>query len=211
VIIINANGILIVGALFGIGTLLAVAAIRRLSLSWWGQSGAGAITLLGTIGFVATRPGIAELNPTLALSTQTRSSIEVAERMLSDAPWTGTGAGTFGALLPIYRDRIDAALSSTVPTTAASVAIEMGQPILWLLVVTALVYAVILFRGALRRGRDFFYASAGAGCIISLLILSFSNAGDLGPAVSILAGVTFGLALAQSKKREDLIASTRLD
>jgi len=210
VLIINSDGVLLVAALFGTGTLLAIAIIRRLRLGWWGQSGAIAITLLGMIGFVATRPGIAELKPTLVLSTQAHHSLEAAERMLSDAPWTGTGAGTFAALLPIYRDRIGAEFSSSAPTMAASVAIEMGQPILWFLVVTALIYATVLFRAALRRSRDFFYASAGAGCLVTLVILSFSNAGDFGPAVSILAGVTFGLALAQRKKRQDLIAQTAM-
>jgi hypothetical protein len=56
-----------------------------------------------------------------------------------------------------------------------------------------------LFRRALLRGRDHVYSSAGAGCIIALLLLLFANDGILGLSASLMISVVCGLAFAQSK------------
>jgi hypothetical protein len=84
----------------------------------------------------------------------------------------GSGAGSFEALLPIYRDTAD---SLEIPTAAAIIAIEMGRPFLSTCVIVALTGASTLFGRALLRGRDYVYSSAGAGCIIALLISLFAN------------------------------------
>ena len=60
------------------------------------------------------------------------------ERMLEDAPLLGTGAGTFAALAPIYREMDDQSYSSTASTAAAAFAIELGRPLLWLIAAAAL-------------------------------------------------------------------------
>jgi hypothetical protein len=86
----------------------------------------------------------------------------------------GSGAGSFEALFPIYRDS-DEVDSFAIPTAAATIAIEMGQPFLWTCVIVFLIGAWTLFRRALLRGRDYVYSSAGAGCIIALLISLFAN------------------------------------
>jgi ABC-type arginine transport system permease subunit len=118
--------------------------------------------------------------------------------MLSDTKWGGSGAGSFEALLPIYRDSNEVD-SFEIPTAAATIAIEMGQPFLWACVVVFLMAAATLFRRALLRGRDYVYSSAGAGCIIALLVLLFANDGILGLPASLMIGVLCGLAFAQSK------------
>ena len=118
--------------------------------------------------------------------------------MLSDAAWTGTGAGTFEALLPIYRD-VDDVAETTPPTAAAAVAITLGRPFLWILVVLTLLGAWSLFRHAVMRGREYAYAGAGAACIVAMLIASFANAGIFGLAALLLASVVCGLALGQSR------------
>jgi hypothetical protein len=41
----------------------------------------------------------------------------------------------------------------------------------------------------------------GGGCLLSLLLLSFINAGLLGTATGLLIAAALGLALAQSKSR----------
>ena len=108
----------------------------------------------------------------------------------------GSGAGSFEALLPIYRDTAD---SLEIPTAAAIIAIEMGRPFLWICVIVALMGASTLFRRALLRGRDYVYPSAGAGCIVALLISLFANDGILGLTPSLMISVVYGLAFAQSK------------
>jgi hypothetical protein len=118
--------------------------------------------------------------------------------MLSEAKWEGSGAGSFEALLPIYRDT-DEADSLGIPTAAAAIAIEMGQPFLWTCVIVVLIGASTLFKRALQRRRDHVYSSAGAGCIIALLISLFANDGIFGLAASLMISVVCGLAFAQSK------------
>lgn len=197
-IMTNPDAALLLAAACGSGILISVTAIRRLRLGPWGRSGIVAAAIVGLIGFFAINPIAKHVDLTLSLASSSQASIPTAERMLTDAKWAGTGAGTFRALSPIYRDADDAG-SHAVPTAAAAIAIEMGRPFLWGLVVLALISAWMLFKRALTRGRDYFYAGAGAGCIVAVLISSFSNAGALGLVAPLFISMICGLALAQSK------------
>jgi len=195
-ILISTDPVLFLAAQFGAGTLLGVLAIRRWRLGPFGQAGIAALAAVAVFGFFAVVPVKKDVDPTLALSTQ--SQISSIERMLSEAKWGGSGAGSFEALLPIYRDT-DEADSLGIPTAAATMAIEMGQPFLWTCVVVVLIGASTLFRRALQRGRDYVYSSAGAGCMIALLISSFANNGILRLTASLMISIVCGLAFAQSK------------
>jgi hypothetical protein len=207
-ILISADSVLFLAALFGTGVLIAVLAIRRWRLGPLGQAGIAALAAVAVFGFFAVVPAKKDAaDLTLALSTQ--GQISSIERMLSDAKWAGSGAGSFEALLPIYRDTAD---SVEIPTAAATIAIEMGRPFLWTCVIVALIGASTLFRRALLRGRDYVYSSAGAGCVIALLILLFANDGILGLTASLMISVVCGLAFAQSKSasNRDLDLSEQL-
>jgi hypothetical protein len=59
----------------------------------------------------------------------------------------------------------------------------------------------ILLRASLRRGRDSFYAAMAGSCLITLLLLAFTNAGPLGTATSLIVAAALGLGFAQSKSR----------
>jgi hypothetical protein len=195
-ILISADAVLFLAALSGTGILIAVFAIRRWRLGPWGQAAIAALAAVVAVGFFAVVPAKKDVDPTLALSTQ--GQISSLERMLSDAKWGGSGAGSFEALSSIYRDT-DEADSFDTPTAATTIAIEMGQPFLWTCVIVFSIGASTLFRRALLRGRDYVYSSAGAGCIIALLISLFANDGVLGLTASLMISVVCGLALAQSK------------
>jgi hypothetical protein len=195
-ILMSANAVLFFAALLGTGILISVLAIRRWRLGPWGQAGIAALAAITVVGFFAIVPAKKDLDPTLTLSRQNQNS--PVERMLSDARWGGSGAGSFEALLPIYRDTNEG-VSSDRPTAAATIAIEMGEPFLWTCVIFLLIGASMLFRRALLRGRDYIYSSAGAGCIIALLISLFANDGILGLTASLMISVLCGLAFAQSK------------
>jgi hypothetical protein len=206
-ILISSDSVSFLAALFGTGVLIAVLTIRRWRLGPMGQAGIVALAAVAVFGFFAVVPAWKDADPTLALSTQ--GQISSTERMLSDARWGGSGAGSFEALLPIYRDTAD---SVEIPTAAATIAIEMGRPFLWTCVIVGLIGASTLFRRALLRGRDYVYSSAGAGCVIALLILLFANDGILGLTASLMISVVCGLAFAQSKSasNRDLDLSEQL-
>jgi hypothetical protein len=160
------------------------------------------LILIAAIFLTIFRP--IERGQTLLLAFATSSSVTTAasERMLADAPLVGTGAGTFAALLPIYRETIDDSQAGPVDaSTAATLAIELGEPMFWLIVAVAVASIVFFFRASLRRGRDSYYATMGVGCLVTLLLLAFNNGGLLETATGLIAAVALGLALAQSKSR----------
>jgi hypothetical protein len=181
----------------GFGLLAAVVLIRRLGLGPWGISGIAAAAAIALGGVMLSAVGSPPGHPALAFAW---SPDAVAERILADAPWAGSGAGTFAALAPIYRDADDAG-DTVAPTAAAQAAVELGSPALVGLVVLAFGAMVFLLRGALRRGRDSFYPAAGASGLLVLIMLAFGNAGILTPAPAIQAATLLGLALAQSRSR----------
>jgi hypothetical protein len=129
------------------------------------------------------------------------SSTALSERLLGDAPLVGTGAGTFGALAPIYREMDDPPPGPAAATAAASFAIELGKPMLGLIVAVTGGFMFILLRAAFQRRRDSFYPAMGASCLLALLLLAFVNAGLLGTATSLIAAAAIGLGFAQSKSR----------
>jgi len=187
---------------FGGVALISVVLIRRLGLGPWGIA-AIALPVLAIAGFLAaSEPGLRSGSFTLAFAAEAPASLtSMSQRILDDAPLRGTGAGTFAAIAPIYRDIEDQTAIFTAPTAAAAIAIELGRPMLWLIVATAASSIFVLLRASLRRGRDSFYPMTGASCLITLLILSFMNVEVLGSAAAIIAAATLGLAFAQSKSR----------
>ncbi len=137
----------------------------------------------------------------LAYAESSTALITLSQRILEDAPLLGTGAGTFAALAPIYREIDDPPSGPVAATTASTFAIELGKPLLWLITLATVVFSIILFRASLRRGRDFFYSAMGGSCLITLLFLAFTNAGLLGTATELIFAAALGLAVAQSKSR----------
>jgi hypothetical protein len=196
----NGDRILFFGASYGLATLIGVAAARRFRIGRWGRLGLVSSATLGAVGFIVTTPGIQDANLALVWSSSASNSVAITQRIMSDAAWTGTGAGTFEFLIPIYRASEETALSIAA-SAAASIAIEMGRPMLVVIVLITLIVVLMLINGALRRGRDFCYPAAGAGCLVTLLILAFGNTTVLGRATSTLVGAVLGLAVAQARSQ----------
>ena len=196
----NATGPLIFAIICGLATLIIVVSIRRLGLGSWGCSAIIATAMVAVISIVVVHLPTRTTDLTLAFVTH-GPLVSITGHILADGTWIGTGAGTFAALLPIYRGVDDLAAGSAAPSTAAAIAVEMGRPFLWTAVAVATAAAMFLLRGSLRRGRDSFYPAAGASCIVVLAVLSFINAGLFGATTAIIAPAILGLALAQSKGR----------
>jgi hypothetical protein len=123
--------------------------------------------------------------------------ISTAQRILADRVWSGTGAGTFSALVPIHHDIDDIIQGEPPPSAAAALAIELGRPVFWAGVLAVLLTIAVLLRGSMERGRDSFYPAAGASSLCTITVLMFADAGCLRPSPLILLGATLGLALAQ--------------
>jgi hypothetical protein len=198
---VNATGPAITAAGYGAGALIAVAIIRRLGLGPWGIAAFAVPAIALAVLLIASEPGLRTKGVMLAFAAPSRLALTSAsQHILDDTTWAGTGAGTFAAILPIYRDMNDPP-TSIAPTAAAALSIELGRPMFWWIVVTIAGAGLVLLRASLQRGRDSFYPAAGAGCLIALLILAFVNAGILGTATAIIAAAVLGLALGQSKSR----------
>jgi len=190
-------------ALYGVGAVLAIALIRRLTLGRrWALMAVAAVAIVGLFGIAAASSAIQGSDLTLALASQSREATAIAQRIVSDAPLPGTGAGTYAALVPIYRTPDEDEHESTVPTAAAAISVELGRPMLWYTFVGLSIGALLLLQGALRRGRDSFYAAVGAACLIASLLLVLGNSGLLSAASGSLAAAMVGLAVSQSKSRQ---------
>jgi hypothetical protein len=127
--------------------------------------------------------------------------IAVTQRILTETSWVGTGAGTFAAVLPIYRDIDELATGLVAPTAVATIAVEMGRPLLWVILMAAMALVVTLLRGAVRRGRDSFYSMAGASSVVAITLLAFGNVGLFSTPVLVITAAVVGIAIAQSKSR----------
>jgi hypothetical protein len=193
---------IIIATAYGMFALLCISLVRRFALGAVGTAAIAAPALGAAILLLAYHPVEHGTSVPLAFTAASDPSlIALSERVLHDAPLVGTGAGTFTAVAPIYRQIDDPPPGSTAATAAAVFAIELGKPMFWLITVAAMGSIVILLRASLQRGRDSFYPAMGGSCLITLLLLSFNNAGLFGTASSLIAAAMIGLAIAQSKSR----------
>jgi len=199
---LGAKANVLVATGYGAAGVAAVVFIRRLGFGPWGIL---AVVLPGVAlaaFLVASNPALGTKNFSLIFATHAPESLlGTTQRILADVPLWGIGAGTFSAIAPIYSNIDESIPMSGAPTVAAAAAIELGSPLLWFILITTIGAIVVLFRAALQRGRDSFYPTAGASCLLTLLFLGFMNVGLLGMAAAIIAAATVGLAFAQSKSR----------
>lgn len=200
-LLLSSDGTALFAGSCGLAVVAIIVAIRRLGLAIWASVLLFAMAIAAAVAVVATRASPADTDLTLRFASHASASlVAMSGRMISDVGWLGTGARTFGAIAPIYRD---AAASGAVgaPTLAAQFAVEWGRIGFWIEVIALLALIAFLARGALSRGRDSFYATAGAGVGVTALAAAFDNPGlaNIGPEIWIAA--LFGLALAQSLSR----------
>jgi hypothetical protein len=190
--------------IFGVATFASLQFIRRAGLAGWAAGFLAATLLIAATMIVLWRYGAAgqPVSPLLQFTSASSEAISMTQRLLSDTRWLGTGAGTFAPVLPLYQD-LGSTLSAP-PSTIAGLAIELGQPMCLLAVAFAIWLAIILYRGALRRGRDSFYAAAAAGGVVGLLGQAFCDASLTNAYVATVASALIGLGLAQSVSSREI-------
>jgi hypothetical protein len=186
----------------GIATFAVAIIGRRFRFGPWGYSAIVSVALVVAIASVALQPRRQMSDLTLAFAARTPAPlVALTQRVLTETSWAGTGAGTFAAVLPIYRDIDELAAGSIAPTAASAIAVEMGRPFLWATLMAAIGLALTLLRGAVRRGRDSFYSMAGAGSIVAITLLAFGNVGLFSTPILVTTAAVVGIAIAQSKSR----------
>jgi hypothetical protein len=201
-VIVAATSQVYFAAACGIATLAIAVVSRRFSFGPWGYSAIISVALVVAIAAVALRTGAGTVDLTLAFADRAPPAlIALAKRISMEVRWTGTGAGTFAAILPFYQDIDELATGTTAPTAAAAIVIEMGRPFLWAILLAATALVVTLLRGALLRRRDSFYSAAGASCVVAGGLLAFGNAALFSTPVLIITTTIVGIAIAQSKSR----------
>jgi hypothetical protein len=198
-----ASGTLNVGLIvaFAAITFGSVQAIRRVGMASWAIAIFAATIMTAAAMIVLWRYDSSRtLSPFLQFATAASpDAISVAQRILLDTGWLGTGAATYAPLLPIYQE-----LGSSItkpPSTASAFAIELGWPMALFTIALAAGLIGMLYRGALVRGRDSFYPAAAAACAIIILGQAFCDASLLQSSVAVIGDAVIGLGLAQSVSR----------
>jgi hypothetical protein len=185
-------------SLCGVAVFALIVAARRLGLTLRTAGAVAAAGLLMAAAFaMRSTDGRADLFTRFAATVPTSQM----QRIVADAVLPGSGAGTFSALLPIYGSAGDVAAKAAPPTAAAAIAVELGRPMWAVIVLIAAGLAIVLFRGAMRRGRDTCYPAAAAGCVLAAMMESFVDAALFDTAVILVASGIAGLGLAQSASR----------
>jgi hypothetical protein len=186
---------------YGLAPLVCVLLIRRFDLGLLGIIGLAVVTIGVAILMLAAHPSERATSISLSFAMSSPALRSLSQHVLDDAPLVGTGARTFLALAPVYREINDPQPACSAATAAVTFAIELGRPMLWLIVLGTLLGIVVLLSDALQRGRDWFYPTMGGGCLLTILLMSFINAGLLGTASGLTIAAAVGLAFAQSKSR----------
>jgi hypothetical protein len=186
---------------YGLLAMVCVLLIRGLDLGLLGISGLAVAAIGIAVLLLAAHPSERGTSLSLSFATSPAGLRSLSQHVLDDAPLVGTGARTFLALASVYREIDDPRPTCSAATAAATLAIELGRPMLWLIMLGTLTAVVALLRDALQRGRDWFYPAMGGGCLLTLLLMSFVNAGLLGNASGLIIAAATGLAFAQSKSR----------
>ena len=187
---------------FGLIVLGLVVSIRRLSLSRWTAVTVGVAVFVACGGVIALRfAANPSISPLFRFAGIESAEAEAATlRMISDANWAGGGVGTYQALAAIYRD-VAGVPGPTAINTITSMVLEWGRGGLLIATVLLLQLLVLLFRGALSRGRDSFYAAAAAACLVTAFCEAFCDASFTDITVQIIAVVVVGLGLSQTTGR----------
>jgi hypothetical protein len=185
----------------GLVMLLSVIMIRRFGLGLGGATGVALIGCVLAVAFFGEGNSQHGLDFSIRFAPKSVSSSAMAQRLLADSTWIGTGAGTYHDLVPIYRDPNESTGNEYPPTAAGQFSVEWGRPLFWAGVIIAIFMIVKLVRAGLNRGRDSFYPAAGASALAVLLISAFGNPGLTGATTLILSGAVLGLAFAQSRSR----------
>ena len=188
---------------FGLVVVGLVILIRRLNLARWTAATLCAAVLVACGGVIALRfAANSSLSPLFRFAKiQSPDAVAATLRMMADANWTGGGVGTYQALAAIYRDA-DGAPGPAAINTISSIVLEWGRAGMLMVFLLVIQLLVMLFRGALARGRDSFYAAGAAACLVVAFCEAYCDASFTTVTVQMTAAIIVGLGLAQTTGRK---------
>jgi hypothetical protein len=184
---------------WGVTVLVFIAGVRRLKFRSWPSAilFSGLAAMAGVMAVPHSQSGGLGLFGFVGLTPE---EVAPAKHLLSDAPVLGNGVGTFGLTSIAYQE-FGAGALAVPPSTAVLVAIESGQLAIVILASFAARLFLVTFRGAVRRGRDFFFAAAAAAGVLVVFCESFVDSSLSNPTIQTVVAVMVGLGLAQSVGR----------
>jgi uncharacterized membrane protein YjjP (DUF1212 family) len=109
--------------------------------------------------------------------------------------------GAYQALAATYRDTAGLPAPGALNTISSAV-LGWGYLGICLLAAIFAQLFVVLWRGAFNRGRDAFFGSAAAACLVTILCESFCDASLTDATFQIFAAIVIGLGLAQTVGRQ---------
>jgi hypothetical protein len=189
----------LIATAFGLVVVGLVVLIRRLSLGRWTVAIVCAAAFVACGGVIALRfAANPSVSPLFRFSKIESAEADAATlRMISDANWAGSGVGSYPALAAIYRDAAgtpgDAAIN-----TMTSMVLEWGRVGLLIVTVLLLELLVVLFRGALSRGRDSFYAASAAACLVTAFCEAYCDTSLTDATIQMFTAIMIGLGLSQT-------------
>jgi hypothetical protein len=184
---------------FGLTIFGLVILLRRLSLGRWTAVTVCAAAFVACGGVIALRFAANPAASPLFRFTKLESAETGAAtlRMLSDANWAGSGVGSYQALAAIYRDAAGIP-GQTAINTITSMALEWGHVGLLITIALLIQLLVVLFRGALSRGRDSFYAASAAACLVMAFCEAYCDASSTDVTVQMMSAIVIGMGLSQT-------------
>lgn len=194
---------ILLAVLSGLTMMGLVVLSRRLGLRRWTLATVGIAALVAWGGVVALRfTASPSVSPLLRFArVDSAEAGAPVMRMISDINWAGAGVGSYHALATIHRD--STGVPGDKPINAATkVLLEWGGLGTIVLLVPPLQLLIVLFRGALSRGRDSFYAAAAAACVVTAFLETYCDTSFSYVTVQILGAVILGLGLSQSTGRQ---------
>jgi len=182
----------------GLTVVCLVPLIRRLRLGRWTTATVCVAVLVAWGGVIALRLAAnPSVNPLFRFAKFDAADAAATLRMMADASWTGAGVGSYQALAAIYRDA-GGAPGHAALHTIASMALEWGHVGMLIGFVLLLQLLLALFRGALSRGKDSFYAAGAAACLVTVFCEAFCDASFTDVTVQMLTAIIVGLGLSQT-------------
>lgn len=152
-------------------------------------------------GVVLAQPGSFESAGAFRSMDAVGSTTATVQQMIRDAPWLGTGLGTFDRIAMLYSLPGDQSGALGRASLAARLAVELGVPVLLALLACALAGVARLAWGALQRGRDQVFAAVGAGVAVTLLLEGLAVPAVPGLFPALLVVLVGGLGFAQASTR----------
>jgi hypothetical protein len=195
----SATASALMAMMFGLSVLVLVVVIKRLGLGRWTAATVCAAVFVACCGAIVLRSSAnASASPLFRFTRVELADAGAATiRMLSDTNWAGAGVGSYQALAAIYRDGTGVPDPSPV-TTIASMMLEWGHAGLLIVAILVLALIVVLFRGALSRRRDSFYAASAAACLVTVFFEAYCDASFTDTTVQMLTAVIVGMGLSQT-------------